>query len=84
MKFGKFGIPNVPIGKKSTFVPKIGVNFQKKVALILLKIGSGGSNNINLFKFGTFQIPIFPIGKKYNLSFSRSDKFTKDFQYKIF
>ena len=68
LKFGTFRIPIFPIGKKSTFVPKIGVFVDQKgspIFIIFFLIWSLGE--IKLLKFGTFRIPIFPIGKNSDL-----------------
>ena len=65
LKFGTFRIPIFPIGKKSTFVPKIGgFRGPKRVSEFYFFLSIWSLDEIKLLKFGTFWIPIFPIGKK--------------------
>ena len=65
--FRKFWIRNVPIGKKSTLVPKIG-GFcrQKRSSDFYYFFLIWSLDQINLLKFGTFGIWNVPIGKKSN------------------
>ena len=85
LKFGKFWIRNVPIGKKSTFVPKWGVFRGKKVAPIFIIFFLICSlDKINLLKFGKFWIRNVPIGKKSTFvpkieDFLRAKKFSDFF-----